>query len=293
VSARRSGLLAPRPARVVEWRVVQVIDFERIEQVAEQERRVFVEADPYPHVVFDDFLPAETARAVHAEFERSEAGWKHYNHYNERKFALTDIAQMLPATQALFEAFQSDRFVRFIESLTGIEDLLSDPDLDGAGLHRSSRGGFLNLHVDFLSHTKNRHWSRQVNLLLYLNPDWREEWGGELELWDSELKRCPRKVAPAFNRCVIFQTCAGSYHGHPTPLACPEGTSRKSIALYYFRDEGQAQELSSTHYRGRPDDPLHKKALILADRGALRFYSFLKRYTPIDDRLVSKILKKL
>jgi|SRR5262245_2813211 len=269
------------------------IDFDRLDRLAEQERHAFAEADPFPHVVLEDFLPDETARAVHAEFERSEAGWKHYNHYNERKFALTDVSQMLPATQALFETLQSERFVRFIERLTGIEELRSDPDLDGAGLHRSSRGGFLNLHVDFLSHTKQRQWSRQVNLLLYLNPEWREEWAGELEFWDAGLSRCARKVEPVFNRCVIFHTSARSYHGHPTPLACPDGVSRKSIALYYFRDEGEAQTLSSTGYRARPDDPLYKKALIRADRAALRLYSFLKRYTPIDDRWVSRILKRL
>ncbi len=268
------------------------VDFERLEKLADEGRRAFAEADPFPHAVFDDFLPVETARAVHAEFERSERGWKTYKHYNERKFALTDVSRMLPATQALFDALQSERFVGVMERLTGIEQLLSDPDLDGAGLHRSTRGGFLNMHVDFLSHTKNRHWSRQVNLLLYLNPEWQESWGGDLELWDAELTRCARKVAPVFNRCVVFHTCPGSYHGHPTPLACPVGVSRKSLALYYFRDEGSVQQLESTHYRGRPEDPLYKKALIRADRGLLRVYSFLKRYTPIDDRFVSRILKR-
>lgn len=271
---------------------MQAIDFERLEETAARERDAFAQADPFPHVVLDEFLPVETARSVHAEFERSEAGWKHYKHYNERKYALTDVAQMQPATRGLFEALQSERFVRSIETLTGIQDLRSDPDLDGAGMHRSSRGGFLNLHVDFLSHTKHRHWSRQVNLLLYLNPAWQDAWGGELELWDGELTRCARKVAPLFNRCVIFHTCAGSFHGHPTPLACPEGITRKSIALYYFREESQPLQLSSTDYHGRPGDPLVKRALIRADRGLLHLYSFLKRYTPIDDRLVSRILKR-
>lgn len=271
---------------------MQAVDFEQLEQLAVRERRAFAAADPFPHVVLDDFLPVHTAAAVHEEFERSEASWKHYKHYNERKFALNDVGQMLPATRALFETLQSERFVRFIESLTGIDDLLSDPDLDGAGMHRSSRGGFLNLHVDYLSHTKDPRLSRQVNLLLYLNPDWKEDWGGALELWDGELTRCVRKVAPAFNRCVIFHTCAGSYHGHPTPLACPDEVSRKSIAFYYFRDEGRPLNLSPTEYRGRPDDSLLEKALICADRGLLRLYSFVKRYTPLDDRLVSRILKR-
>lgn len=283
--------VAPPAGPLVEWPVMQALDLDRLEQIAARERRAFADARPFPHVVIDDFLPDDTARAVHAELARSEAGWKHYKHYNERKYALTDVSCMLPATRAVVEALQSERFVRCVETLTGIERLLPDPDLDGAGLHRSTRGGFLNLHVDFLSHTKHSHWSRQVNLLLYLNPGWDEAWGGELELWDGDLERCERRVAPTFNRCLLFHTCPGSFHGHPAPLACPEGVWRHSLALYYFRDEGRVLNLSSTDYRGRRDDPLHRKALIRVDRGLLRLYAFLKRHTPIDDRFVSRILK--
>jgi Rps23 Pro-64 3,4-dihydroxylase Tpa1-like proline 4-hydroxylase len=271
---------------------VSVVDFERLDRIAAERRAEFAAADPFPHVVLDDFLPEETAAGVLAEFDRTEQGWKHYTHYNERKLALTDVSFMQPATRALFDALQSERFVGFIEALTGLEDLLSDPDLDGAGLHRSLPGGFLNLHVDFLSHTKNRSWSRQINLLLYLNREWQEAWNGGLELWDADLTRCARKVVPAFNRCVIFHTQPGSYHGHPAPLACPEGESRKSIALYYFREEGVAQNLTSTHYRARPDDPLHRRLLVAADRTLLRAYSALKRYTPVSDAWVSRILRR-
>ena len=272
---------------------MQTIDFERLEQIAASERSRFAEADPYPHVVIDDFLPVETARAVCADFERPREGWKHYKHYNERKFALTDVTQMPPASRELFAALQSERFVRIVETLTGLGELRSDPDLDGAGMHRASRGGFLNLHVDFLSHARHRSWSRQVNLLLYLNPVWKEGWGGELELWDERLERCGRRVAPIFNRCVLFHTSARSYHGHPRPLSCPDGVWRNSIALYYFRDEGRELELSSTNYRAQPGDSLRRRALIRLDRGLLHLYAFLKRYTPIDDRFVTRILKRL
>ena len=268
------------------------VDFERLQRIAGERRAEFAAAEPYPHVVIDDFLPVEMADAVREEFDRTGDGWKHYNHYNERKLALTDVSQMLPHTRALFDALQSAPFVRFVEQLTGIERLLADPDLDGAGLHRCFPGGFLNLHTDFLSHTKNRHWSRQLNLLLYLNRDWREEWNGSLELWDADLKGCVRKVPPAFNRCMIFHTSGGSYHGHPAPLACPEGESRRSIALYYFRDEGENRQLQSTYYRAKPGDPRYKKVLVAADRILLRAYSVVKRYTPLSDRMVSRILRR-
>ncbi len=269
------------------------LDFERLERLARERKADFAAAEPFPHVVLDEFLPKSVAEDVASEFESTEEGWKHYTHYNERKLALTNVAEMRPKTRALFDELQSQRFVDAIEQLTGIDALLSDPDLDGAGLHLSRRGGFLNLHVDFLSHTKNRSWSRQINLLLYLNRDWKPEWNGALELWDSNMTRCVQKIEPSFNRCVIFHTRPGSYHGHPTPMTCPEDVSRKSIALYYFRDEKKSLHLESTHYRAKPDDPLHRKLLVVADRTFLRAYSVLKRYTPIDDRWVSKILRRL
>ena len=131
-----------------------------------------------------------------------------------------------------------------------------------------------------------------MNLLLYFNRGWQPEWKGDLELWDADVTQCERAIAPLFNRCVLFHTAEKSYHGHPHRLACPEGETRKSIALYYFRDEGAARAVSSTHYRALPGDPLHKRWLVAADRGLLRAYSILKRYTGLSNQLASRILKR-
>lgn len=269
-----------------------MLDFDRLDRLARERRAAFAAAEPYPHVVIDDFLPAEAAERALADFAESADGWKHYHHYNEKKLALTDVSRMGPEARALIEALQSRRFVDFVEALTGVEGLIADPDLDGAGLHKIMPGGFLNVHTDFLSHTKNSHWSRQINLLIYFNKGWQPEWRGDLELWDGDMQRCVQAVPPVFNRCVIFLTTAHSYHGHPHKLACPPGESRKSIALYYFRDEGAARQLKPTYYRALPDDPTYKKALVVADRGLLRAYSFLKRYTPVSDATIDRILKR-
>ena len=228
------------------------LDFARLEALAERLRDGFRSAQPFPHVVIEDFLPQRDggpgARGVRPDprrlgplppLQREQAG-------------RLEPGSDGPHTRALFEALQSRRFVDLVERLTGIEDLISDPDLDGAGLHKIEAGGFLNVHTDFLAHTKNRTWSRQVNLLLYFNRGWQPEWKGDLELWDAEVTRCERAISPLFNRCVLFHTAEKSYHGHPHRLACPEGETRKSIALYYFRDEGAARAVSSTHYRALP-----------------------------------------
>lgn len=266
------------------------LDYERLEALAEERREAFRSADPFPFTVIDDFLPEADARRVLEEFPETRAGWNHYHHYNEKKLALTDIEQMQPHTQAVFRALQEPRFVAFLERLTGIEGLISDPDLDGAGMHQIVPGGFLNVHTDFQSHTVNSSWSRQINLLVYFNPDWQEEWMGNLELWATDMSRCVESVAPAFNRAVIFNTRDNAYHGHPHRLASPEGITRKSIALYYFRDEHRPQVLTSTDYRATPADPAYKHALVTLDRWAVRAYSMLKRYAGIRDGMLDRIL---
>jgi len=172
------------------------LDYERLDALAEERREAFATAEPYPFTVIDDFLPAEDAEQTLAEFEATESGWNHYHHYNEKKLALTDICQMGTHTQRVFAALQHQRFVEFLERLTGIDSLIADPDLDGAGLHQIVRGGFLNVHADFQSHTVNSAWSRQINLLIYFNRDWKPEWQGNLELWATDVSRCVESVEP-------------------------------------------------------------------------------------------------
>lgn len=269
-----------------------LIDFERLHRVAAEHRASFQSAEPFPFAVIDDFLPEDVAEAVLAEFPDQDAAWNHYHHYNEKKLALNRLAEMGPTTQAVFAELQSDRFLEIVETLTGVEGLIADPDLDGAGLHMIRRGGFLNVHTDFLSHTKNRHWSRQINLLIYFNRDWRDDWNGNLELWDGGMTRCVHSINPRFNRCVVFRTRERSFHGHPAKLSCPEDNSRRSIALYYFRNEGAVKRLAPTNYRARPQDSQATSALIAADRWLLRGYSFLKRYTRLSDGLIDRLLRR-
>ncbi len=273
---------------------MHILDIDRLSQDTGTLAASFAAAAPFPHIVIDDFLEMEACNALLAEFESptENGGWGHYVHYNERKLGATQLDQMGPRTQEIIRALSEPNFLQWLEKVTGIGSLIPDPDLDGGGLHKIERGGFLNVHVDFLAHTTHRNWSRQLNLLLYLNRNWEDRYGGALELWDQNMAEKVRSVPPLFNRCVIFHTAPGSYHGHPTPLACPEEMSRRSLALYYFRDEGKPQRLRPTHYRARPDDPFWKHGLVAADRLALRAYSFLKRYAGLGDNTIQRILKR-
>jgi len=261
-------------------------------KLADRHHGEFASGKPFPHVVIDGFLPEDVAEQVRSEFAQAEEHWKYYNHFNEKKLALTDMVDMPTNTRILFEDLQSAPFLEFVMALTGIDDLLSDPHLEGAGMHMIRRGGFLNIHTDFLTHTKNRHWSRQVNLLLYLNPDWQEEWQGNLELWPSDMSACAHSIPPVFNRCVVFQTRSDSLHGHPHRLNCPSDQARKSLAIYYYRDEGVPGVLAPTGYRPRPGDGPLKRALIAADRNLLALYTFVKGRTSLSDKMLSRFLKR-
>jgi Rps23 Pro-64 3,4-dihydroxylase Tpa1-like proline 4-hydroxylase len=161
-------------------------------------------------------------------------------------------------TRNLLAQFNSSAFIDFLQELTGIGGLVPDPHLYGGGLHQIVRGGHLNVHVDF-----NRHpvtdLERRLNLLLYLNRDWQDEYGGALELWNRDMSRSEARILPYFNRCVVFSTTDHSFHGHPDPLACPEDRTRKSLALYYYSkgrpEEGDAElQAHNTLFQARPAD---------------------------------------
>ncbi|TYO60757.1 2OG-Fe(II) oxygenase, partial [Bradyrhizobium hipponense] len=151
----------------------------------------------------------------------------------------------------------------FLERLTGIEGLIPDPYLLGGGLHMIPRGGRLAIHADFNIHKKLR-LDRRLNLLLYLNYDWKEEWGGALELWDKDVKTKERAYLPIANRMVVFSTTDTAYHGHPDPLRSPKGKYRRSIALYYYTNGRPEDERSADHstiFRMRPNEVRKRMAL--------------------------------
>lgn len=247
-------------------------------------------AKPFPHIALDDFLDKSAATQAQEAFPRvQDEGWIHYVHVNEKKHGLNKMDRLPPYLREVIQKLNSDRFVKWLEKLTGIQGLHADDMLEGGGLHQSQRGGFLNIHADFTVHPHKRNWKRRVNVLVYLNKDWQKEWGGDLELWERDMSACGQKIEPFFNRCVIFNTDEDSYHGLPDPIMCPEGETRKSIALYYFTVEKTAPNLRTTNYRARPTDGM-KGIAIWLDKQAIAGYTRVKRTFGINDDFVSKVL---
>lgn len=179
-----------------------------------------------------------TLDTVLAEFDKSNIWNKRHVHKNSIKSASNTIDLWEQKTRDFFNHLNSKQFLDVLSSLTGIPELVPDHTLQGGGLHKIERGGFLGIHTDFVKHPKLDLY-RRLNLLIYLNKDWDKSWGGELELWegDSTPTRKVASIPPKYNTSVIFKTTDKSWHGHPTPLMCPPETSRKSIALYYYTKE--------------------------------------------------------
>jgi len=270
----------------------RILDLESFEHDVGALSAQYRSASPFPHIVLDDFLEPATARQAMEEFSRLQhEHWNAYVHINERKFSHNDPSSWGPALRAILKELESPRFVEFLCELTGIQGLFADRSLHGGGLHRSTTGGYLNIHADFTVHPHHRDWRRRVNFLLYLNEDWRPEFDGDLELWSTDMKRCEASIPPVGNRSVIFTTNSDSFHGHPEPMRCPPGVSRQSLALYYFTLE-EHPFVRSTEYRVRPGDGF-RSVLIYADKRVLRAYDWAKRRLGISDRAAFTLLERL
>ncbi len=238
-------------------------------------RREFATNAPFPHLHLPDFLEDAVARRLTGAVPSPKsARWTRYRHFNQRKLGISDRNRFPPECASIVTELQSSVFSAWLSELTGIPGLVSEARMEGARIHQIERGGFLNVHVDSATHDHDPRLLRRVNLLIYLNPEWREDWHGDLELWDAGVSRCVKKYAPLFNHAVIFATGEKTFHGHPEPLACPLGVTRKSLALYYFTRDGADRRFTRpTTYRSRPEDAPWTRAAIWADNRMLAAYS--------------------
>jgi Rps23 Pro-64 3,4-dihydroxylase Tpa1-like proline 4-hydroxylase len=221
---------------------------QKLETLAQAKAEEYKANQPYPHIYFDNFLPVDVAEAALRDFpEPKEVDWHSYKDVNQHKKLAFDAVEKLPQSIRDVLYFLNTRpMLKFLETLTGIQSVLPDPHYVGGGLHQIRPGGLLEVHADFSYHNGIR-LDRRINVLIYLNKDWKEEYGGHFELWDREVKRAEKKILPIFNRCAIFSTTSVSFHGHPVPLACPPERNRKSIATYYYSNGRPEEDPELTH----------------------------------------------
>ncbi len=222
----------------------------------------FQAATPYRFFVIENFLRPEFAHAVcqaypsYEEARRIGGEFKAVNEY--RKVQITDAASFPEPVRILSEALVSQELCDTLTETTGIAELVGDREFRGGGMHLMDTGSRLDLHVDF-NHLDERLY-RRLNIVLYLNEDWNEKWGGALDIWDADLKTCAHMVSPVANRAVIFNTVPRSFHG-VRPVNCPPNRSRNTFASFYYTEavppewEGKHE---STIWGYRPDEKARK-----------------------------------
>jgi len=248
---------------------------DKLTKLAKDRAEEYQNNKPFPYIFFDDFLPVEAAEAALREFPQpKELPWQQFDTPNEKKLAFASVEKLPDGDRDVLYFLNSKPMLQFLETLTGIEGVIPDPYFSGGGLHQIKPGGKLGVHADFNRHDKLR-LDRRINVLIYLNKDWKEEYGGHFELWNRDMTAAEAKILPLFNRCAIFSTSSWSYHGHPTPLSCPPDRTRKSLATYYYtngRPEEEVTETHSTLFRARPGE--------VEPEPPSKFHNFMRAVTP-------------
>ncbi len=204
----------------------------------------YLAAWPFAHIYLDNVFGPADLEAILSEWPT-----KHFNltsfWQQKLKCGTPDESKMGPRTREFIHYLNSQEFITWLERLTAIPNLIPDPKLVGGGLHEILPTGRLGIHADFNVHPDTK-LDRRINVLVYLNKDWKDEYNGSLELYDQDMDD-HIKVPPLFNRMAIFSTTSVSYHGHSAPLACPADRSRKSIAMYYYTNGRPANEKTVSH----------------------------------------------
>lgn len=248
--------------------IIQPLDRDKL-------RAEFASAQPFRHICIDDFLAPDFATELaasypdHATAEQMGFAFQAVN--EARKVQVTEYQKFPEPAKRLSDALAGGDFLKDLSEITGIDDLLWDETFAGGGLHITASSGHLDVHVDF-NRLEERDWHRRLNLLIYLNPIWEDDWGGFVELWDREVKHCHHSLKPILNRCVIFETSNISFHG-VTAVTCPPDFVRKSFASYFYTQEAPAHYRGvdhSTIFKARPDEHLKRMLLMPAEHAKRR-----------------------
>ena len=266
------------------------LNIEKLKKISTLNKNKYKNALPFPHIVIDNFFEEKYINKVHNEFPKLSKlkGSIHHSGKTDEKLASPrGVNFQKKFTKNLLMYLNSSEFIDFLQDLSGInEKLIPDPHFIGGGLHQTYRGGFLKVHADFCKHPETK-LDRRINLLIYINKNWKKNYMGELNLFDKNMQN-NIKIEPIFNRIVIFNTTDFTYHGVPDPLNCPENTTRNSLALYYFSNGRPKNEVRSV---------FESNSTIYKARKGEKFNSTIKEkialfIPPIFNILVKKIRNK-
>jgi Rps23 Pro-64 3,4-dihydroxylase Tpa1-like proline 4-hydroxylase len=232
----------------------ETLDFDRdaAKQLGTSLAEDYQSKTPYHYICVDNFLPPEIVERVRQEALQMGEKPAEHESPNERLKTSFNPDRMPPYSKSVFYALNSRPFIQFLENMSGIKGLIPDPYYGGGGIHRTNTTGFLGIHADF-NHHQIMNLERRLNVLIYLNPDWKEEYGGSFEIWSDDMSEKIDSFAPIMNRMCCFSTGDNTMHGNPEPVNHPNGDPRLSIALYYYTatwEDGRVGQ--STVFKKRP-----------------------------------------
>ena len=191
---------------------------------------------PFPHCISDGIWDKNFLENVEKEIKSFKEWDGEKDFYGAIGKRYCGSKEKLPIhVRKIIDISSLPAFIKCLEKITGEEGLIPDPYLEGGGIHSTINKGFLKMHTDFNWH-KELKLFRRLNLLIYVNSGWQENWLGDLKLGLMKKNKMNiySKISPKFNRTVLFTTTDSSFHGHPEELNAPEGIARNSIALYYY-----------------------------------------------------------
>jgi hypothetical protein len=237
---------------------------------------ISLKKEPFKHCIINNFLKEEEYQKVLDKYpkEPNNLFWKYFNPI-EVKYVLDRFEYIDDVIKNIFYALSHEKLINKFGDLFQINNLEWDPYLHGAGIHLHPRNGRLNMHLDYEKHPITNK-QRRLNIIYYISDDWKKEWNGDTQLWDSNMQNCKVQCYPERNKAIIFETIEHSWHGVPEKMLCPDNYYRKSLAYYYV---SPLENISNTNKKGANEEGFRTKAV------------FVKRPQDKYDERMDKLLK--
>ncbi len=235
-------------------------------ETVKQLNEAYESGDPCKHIVLDNFLRPEVAELLYNNFPKLSSLNVKRKSLNEKKSEDYHFERFHPVFQEVKDAITGSDYCKVMGEMTSLDDLFVTTDNTGAGVHQGGDGSYVDVHIDYNMSTKFNAW-RRLNLLVYLNKDWKDEYGGALELWDKDMTECKKMILPNFNRAVVFYTDKNAPHGY-RKMSLPEEITRKSFYCYYYTQVAEGMEYYDSTFVSRPDESFLKRTLTKAKETA-------------------------
>ena len=206
----------------------------------------YAKGEPFEHIIIPNFLDEKFAEIISSEFPETDSTWHVYDTPFEQKLLKSNIGESTPNIKKLINYLNSEEFVNIVSRICGIRGLESDPTLNAGGMHCYKNNGFIDIHLDYTIHPITRK-ERRISFMLYMSKNWKDEYGGNLQLWNKDLTEFKELKTSMYNVGLFFKTSEDSYHGLPDKINCPPHMSRNVIGLYYLT-EPRPETLSNPRY---------------------------------------------